>query len=322
MRILLVCSGNSELGISPIVKSQGDSLQKAGVNIEYFLVKGRGLAGYLKNIKRLKKYLAVSHFDLMHAHYGFCGIISHFGRKKKKLIVSFMGEDLLASYHFDGSYTLISRIYVKINLFFARKYFDFVIVKSAEMSKVLRMPANSAIIPNGVNPDVFRPIDKDKARKQLGISEDVKLVIFVSNPERPEKNYRLAKEAFDLLDVEKKEIRPVFNVPQEELPLYYNAADVLLLTSFHEGSPNVIKEAMACNCPIVATDVGDVKELLSGQDGCYISSFNRKDVADCLKKAILSGKKRTNCRAYITENLDSGRIAEKLINIYHSLLPL
>jgi teichuronic acid biosynthesis glycosyltransferase TuaC len=319
MRVLFVCSGNSEIGINPIVKSQGDSLLKAGIDIEYFLVKGRGLAGYLKNIRRLRKYIAASHFDLIHAHYGFSGIISHIVRKKEKLIVSFMGEDLLASYNFDGSYTLISKIYVKINLFFARKYFDFVIVKSAEMGKVLRMPDNSAVIPNGVNPDVFRPIDKDEARKQLGISEDIKLVIFVSNPARPEKNYRLAKEAFNLLDAEKKEIRAVYIVLQEELTVFYSAADVLVLTSFHEGSPNVIKEAMACNCPVVATDVGDVKEILNGHDGCYITSFNPKDVADCLKKAILYGK-RTTARTYITENLDSRRIAEKLIAVYQKLL--
>jgi teichuronic acid biosynthesis glycosyltransferase TuaC len=70
-----------------------------------------------------------------------------------------------------------------------------------------------------------------------------------------------------------------------------NAADLLLLTSLTEGSPQVIKEAMACNCPIVATDVGDIREIIGYTDGCYITTFKPSDVAVKIQAAFLLGKK-------------------------------
>ena len=110
------------------------------------------------------------------------------------------------------------------------------------------------------------------------------------------------------------------------LNLYYNSADLLLLTSFHEGSPNVIKEAMACNCPIVSTDVGDVKRLFGEYTRClYIHSFDPIDVAEKIKQASSSAKKhgQTNGRERIIElGLDSNTIAEKIIEVYNEVLKI
>lgn len=319
MRVVFVCSGNSTVGINPIVKSQGDSLIKSGIDIEYFTIQGRGIFGYLKNIYKLKYHLNHNKYDIIHAHYGFCGIISQFARKSEKLIVSFMGEDILASYNFNGSFTFISKLYVKINKFFANKYFDYSIVKSYEMSKELGNLENSVVIPNGVNLDDFQPLDKAKARKTLGISDEIKLILFAANPDRPEKNYKLALDAFNMLDIENTELRTAFNNPQREMIFYYNAADVLLLTSYHEGSPNVVKEAMACNCPIVSTDVGDVKELISSTQGSFITSFDAHQVADCLKEVLLSSQK-TNAKELIEKNLNSLIIAQKISSLYFRIL--
>jgi glycosyltransferase involved in cell wall biosynthesis len=319
MKVLFVCSGNSTVGINPIVESQGDSLLKSGINIEYFTVQGHGIYGYFKNIRKLKRHLRYNNYDIIHAHYGFCGIISQFARKSEKLIVSFMGEDILASYNFKGSFTFISKLYVKVNKFFAKKYFDYSIVKSCEMHKELGNLVNSSIIPNGVNTDEFKPIDKDEARKKLGISAEIKLLIFASNPDRPEKNYKLAVEAFNLLEIENTELRPVYNIPQREMVYYYNAADVLLLTSYHEGSPNVVKEAMACNCPIVSTDVGDVKEVISSTQGSFITSFDARQISDCLREVLFSSQK-TNGRDLIEKDLKSCLIARKINSLYLNTL--
>ena len=112
----------------------------------------------------------------------------------------------------------------------------------------------------------------------------------------------------------------MFNIDQEKLNLYYNAVDCLIPTSKYEGSPNVIKEAMACNCPIVSTDVGDVKWVIGETEGCYICSFEPEDVAEKIQKALNFGK-RTNGRQRIMDlGLDSGSVAEKLHSLYREIL--
>jgi teichuronic acid biosynthesis glycosyltransferase TuaC len=90
------------------------------------------------------------------------------------------------------------------------------------------------------------------------------------------------------------------------------------LTSLHEGSPNIIKEAMACNCPIVSTDVGDVRDVVSGTEGCYVTTYDPEDIAEKLKSA-LQFNKRTAGREKI-QHLDSNIIAHKIISIYKTIL--
>ena len=102
------------------------------------------------------------------------------------------------------------------------------------------------------------------------------------------------------------------------MSIYFNASDLVLLTSFWEGSPNVIKEAMACNVPIVSTDVGDVKEVIGKTEGCYITSFDPEDVAEKIKLALKFGKRTTGIEDI--KHLESSLIAKKIIKIYKSVL--
>ena len=113
---------------------------------------------------------------------------------------------------------------------------------------------------------------------------------------------------------------PLKDIPSDQVVYYYNAADVTLLTSLHEGSPNVIKEAMACNCPIVSTDVGDVKDVIADTDGCYITTYDPKDVVEKIKMALEFGKRTKGRERIVQAGLDSKTIANKIINIYHQVL--
>ena len=175
----------------------------------------------------------------------------------------------------------------------------------------------SQIIPNGIDFLQFYPIDKTAARKQLNIPLDLKIVLFACNPDRIEKNYKLAEDAVKSLRNSKVALKVVYDVNQQILNKYYNASDVILLTSFHEGSPNVIKEALACNRVIVSTDVGDVSQNIQNIKGCSICSFDPKDVAEKIKEAF----KNENSTGRISIiNLDNKVIAEKIINIYNQLL--
>ena len=150
-----------------------------------------------------------------------------------------------------------------------------------------------------------------------------KLILFASDPERTEKNFKLAEKAVVLLETDNVEMIPLVNIEQDRMKFYYSAADLLLLTSIYEGSPNVIKEAMACNCPIVSTDVGDVRSVIKGTDGCYLSSYDEHEMARLIAYTLkfASDGKRTSGRERIIKlGLDSESIAKKIEEVYRKVI--
>lgn len=305
MRVLFVSSGNSEAGISPIIKSQGESLKSAGIDLDYFTIVGKGTKGYLKNILRLRKFLRTNNCDLIHAHYSLSAIVASLSCKLS-MVVSLMGSD-----------TQMNIFWKRVIKLFYRFRWKVTIVKSARMKKSISLD-NAFVIPNGVDSELFKPIDKNIAKMKVGFNDKKRHIIFVANPERSEKNYPLAKKAVALINNDSVELNAVSSVNQSVIPYYMNAANILLLTSLWEGSPNVIKEAMACNCPIVSTDVGDVKEVIGKTEGCYICSYDPGDVVDKIKRALEFGK-RTDGREKI-KHLDQKIIAEKIIGVYNKVL--
>lgn len=325
MRILFVCSGNTKEGISPIIKNQGDSLKNNGVQMDYFLIKGEGFNGYLRSIKPLKKYLKNKKIDIIHAHYGLSGNIALLGKLRKiPLVVSYMGDDLLGENRKNGSYTILGKLFVLINKIQIKYFNNYSIVKSKEMLTVIkRNRRNISLIPNGVNFSVFRPYSRKIAKKELGFNNDELIILFVSDPDRAEKNYQLALKAVGLLKIQNIKFVVVSKVDQSQLYMYYNAANVLLLTSFHEGSPNVIKEAMACNCPTVSTDVDDVRWIFGNTKGYYITSFDPEEVAEKISLALDFVEKNNRTQGQhriISLGLDSISIAKKIIEVYQQIL--
>jgi teichuronic acid biosynthesis glycosyltransferase TuaC len=263
-----------------------------------------------------------SSFEIIHAHYGTSALVASFAKRKYGRVVSFMGDDILGSNRKNGTITGKSLFLAYVNKLNARFFYNYSIVKSAEMYDKLN-GLKKIIIPNGVNSDIFKPADKEKAAEKLKWDPQVKHVIFVSDPARAEKNYNLAKRSVDLINDKNIRLVSVSGIGQHDLVDFYNAADVLLLTSFHEGSPNVIKEAMACNCPVVSTNVGDVKILLENVDGCYVTDPDLQDVQKNILKAIDYRRQHryTNGRDKLMKmKLDSDSVAEKIIDLYKTLV--
>lgn len=310
MKVLFVSSGNKKETISSLILEQGESIKKAGLEISYYRIKGKGLKGYQHNIFLLRKYLKSNRFDVIHAHYSLSGYVATLAGAKP-LVVSLMGSDVKES--------MIWRILLRLFLTFS---WDACIVKSEDMKNTLRIK-NLKVVPNGVDLKFFFPLSKEVALEHLGWDRSKKHILFAADPDRKEKNFTLARKSFSLIDDRNTELHFLKNVSRSEIPYHYYASDVILLTSLWEGSPNVIKEAMACNCPIVSTNVGDVEWLLRDSPGHFITGFDPEDVANCIKLSLDKNKSpiKTNGRERIAKiGLDSETITNKIVELYKDLL--
>jgi len=306
MKVLVVTS-YTKGRISPFVKEQIDAIQEKNVTVEYFLIKTKGLAGYLSHLNKLIGEIKNFQPDLIHAHYGLSGLLANLQRQVP-VIITFHGSD-------------INIRWVKYLSGIANRFST----KSIFVSKILASSLSikePVVIPCGVPLRIFKHTSKEEARYKLKIDLNKKYILFSSAFDNTVKNYKLAKQAIDLID-EDISLLELIGYTREEVSLLMNACDVVLLSSFSEGSSQFIKEAMACNCPIVSTDVGDVSWVIGNTKGCFITSFDPKHVADKIKLALNFSKKvgKTNGRERIIElGFDSGIVAKKIIQVYQNVL--
>jgi glycosyltransferase involved in cell wall biosynthesis len=310
-RVLFVCSGNSKnFDVVPFIQAQADSLIELGHEVEFSTVKGRGALAYLSHVLILRRALNSSSYDVIHAHYSLCGFVAYLAGicSKTPVIVSLMGSDV------KGSGLLLGIIRC-----FTRYLWDATIVKSDDMHRSLRVDS-AEIIPNGINLGVFKPLLRNDCRVQLGWEVNKHYILFGADPQRPVKNYALAQKAYPLITTDNCEFHILGSIPHADIPIYLNACDVLLLTSKWEGSPNIIKEAMACGTPIVCTDVGDVRWLLEGLDGCYVASQDSADIADKLEKSLSFEGKTAGRERLIELNLDSENVARRIVKVYERVV--
>ena len=273
---------------------------------------------YLHAVTRLKE--RSSRANVIHAHYGYCGWVSRLQRQKP-VVVSFMGSDLLGVANTSGRITASSRLVVEIDRRLAR-FVDAVIVKSQQMARVLR-PVVAHVIPNGVDLDAFQPIDRSTARGRLGWHDGKRRVLFPGNPALPNKGFPLAQATVTVAASalgESVEIIPLTGIAPGQVPLYLNACDAMVLASYTEGSPNAVKEAMACNLPIIAVPVGDVAELLSGVESCAVCPRDPQVLGSELAR-VLQGSSRSNGHETIKARaLDLASVAHRVAEVYDDVV--
>ncbi|MFW5721195.1 MAG: glycosyltransferase family 4 protein [Bacteroidota bacterium] len=324
MKILFVSSGNhKDFNIAPFIKRQAESLEQNGHEVKFFTVQNKGITGYLKNIGNLKKTIKSDQFDIIHAHYTFNGLLALLTLTKKPIVVSYMGADTYGSYNRKGQIKPSSYINILIAIII-QPFINGIIVKSPNLKKRIFFNRKAYLIPNGININYFKNIGKEKARKYLNLKMESKVILFLGDKTNKRKNFHLISEAFKQVEAFKNlNLLAPYPVEPKKIIYYYNAADVLALSSYDEGSPNVIKEAMACNKPIVSTNVGDVEWLFGNTEGCYLSDFNPENVAKQLEKAICFSetKGETKGRDRIIElKLDASSVAKKITEVYREVL--
>ena len=324
MKVLFVASKNTfrySVGtITTQVAGPANALSRQNIQIDYFLVTQKGIKGYLKAIIYLTKYIHKhKDIDIIHAHNGLSGLVSSFAFHKKPIIVSFMGSDILGAFKLHG-YSIMGKILYLLHNFFSTVRYSLIIVKSVEMKQKIFSKWKCRIIPNGVDLTIFYPVPKKEARQHLNIPFGKKILLFVADPEVHGKNINLTKEIFQKIKNPQKQLLIVFGKTQKELNYFYNAADVLILTSHHEGSPNVIKEALACNLPIVSLDVGDVKEHFSKVNNCFIVNGDLTRTAKVIDYIFDNNLYSDSGRNYIKKYLSDEKIAKKMIKIYSEII--
>jgi len=290
------------------VKSQADSLNNKRIELKIVSIIGKGVWGYLKNIPQLRKQIMAFNPDIIHSHYFFCGIIAALASRKIPIVVSLMGSDTHQS--------KIMKLIIKL---FSDYKWTKTLVKSEDMKIRLGL-INAVVLSNGVDLNLFHPLDKKECRQKLGWDLDNKYVLFASNPDRKEKNFGLAQATIDKIKINFVELKIIYNIDHSQMPVYLNAADVLLLTSKWEGSPNIVKEAMSCNLPVVATKVGDIEYLFGNTEGYYYTDPDPDKLAEKINYVLNNDIKPNGRQRIIDLKLDSESIADKLIQLYQEVI--
>ncbi len=306
------------------VKRQVESLRELGVRCDVAYLRGyvsptaypRAALAFLAGTLRWR-----GKYRLVHVHAGETALAARCFLGPP-MLVSYCGDDLLGDPQDDGTIPARSRIRAGVLRAHAR-LFPATITKSREMHDRLSPAAQrrNTVLPNGVDPDLFAPLDHAEARQRLGWDLDERVALFAATkPDIPRKRRVLAEaacaRASDALGPIRLHVSGL--TPPDDMPVLMSAADCLLHTSSLEGSPNVVKEALMCNLPVVATASGDIPELLDGVDPSFVCAPDADSLAEGLVRC-LEEPRRSNGRGQLEGTLGSSAIARRLLEIYRRL---
>ncbi len=300
-----------DLAYGTFVGDQVEALRSAGLDVDVLFIDGRKSSlNYLWGISRFWKRLLKNRYDLVHAHYVFSGIIARM-QWCCPVVLTYHGSELgRASTHW---------LYILSK--WTSNIAQRVIVVSEPMKKRLQKDT-IYVIPCAINFEQISPIDREEARRQLNLPLDKPLALWAGEHWQPVKRVYIVEAAMKIVQQScpQAELIILSGQPHTVVPIYMSACDVLALTSAHEGSPMVIKEAMACNLPIVSVDVGDVAQVIEGVESCYLVEPTPEDVAAHLLK-ILRSPRRTRGREKIGY-LSADKITPQIIAVYESCMGL
>lgn len=273
---------------------------------------------FVRQIRAIRARIRSFRPDLLHAHFGTITALAAVVASNRPVVITFRGSDLNPSPS-DGAFrNALQKILSNSAAFLAR---GIIVVSTQLRSRLWFQRSKARVIPTGVDLKLFAPIDRECAREKLGWNHTAPVILFNAGLTPRVKRLDLAQVSFDLVRRNLPEARLHVlrgTTPHNDLPLYMNACDCLLLTSDFEGSPDIIKEALACNLPIVSVDVGDVKERVEGVSGVSIVERNPGLIADAACK-ILNAGSRSSGRLKIAE-LDADRVRDAVIAVYHDVL--
>ena len=295
----------SSFGI--FIKEQIDSLNDPEFQNDFIFINGweKGKVEYLRSVSKIKKL--VKKYDIVHCHHVYSAFTYLLSFSKKPFIFSLLGDI--------NSRPLIDKILFKICKIFSKK----VIYKNS-----LRSDPKMLYLPNGVNLNLFSEIDQIKAKKEIGLDPTKNYILFVSANGIKNKIKRFDKfeQIIKRLSERNYNFIPLVlqGVNREKVPYYYNASDLMLLTSDHEGSPNAVKEAMACNLPVVSTNVGNVSLMLENCKDSFVARLNTVDEMAELVVQSLNLNDHNGRDIIVAKELDMKSTAKKIEKLYREIM--
>ena len=318
-RVLFVAPATPAGPTTTFIRGDIAAIEKVGVVGRTFILGPRtSLWGLALDSKRFRREIAEFRPDLIHAHYGtmtamFCAIFA-----RQPLVITYQGSDLHPFVHKNPLRSPIGRVLSQITALRASR----IICVSLRLREALWWRQSRAcVLPSGVDMTLFKPIPKRRARAVLGWGEDERIVVSSAGTDPERKRLDLAQSAVALAEPLCGKIRLVVlegKTQQRDIAIIFSAADSFLLTSDSEGSPNIVKEAIACNLPVVSVDVGDVRERLVAVRPSRIVSRDPRDIAKALAEIVLTPQ-RSNGSEIIAE-VSAENIARKVLAVYRDAL--
>ena len=270
------------------VRDQVTALRRLGLMVDVFFTDPKkSRAEYAMRLKALRRVFAERTYDVINAQHTYCVIqirAATMGLKPKQTLVLTSHEGEILGPKTSPQPRLSPRHWVWLKRL-AVRFVDRLIVVNPELAARLRYTGPCSVIPPGIDLQRFAPMDPKSAKDKLNMPNEQPFVFFPSDPSRPGKRHDLFLDAVARI-TQPVNVRAAGDIPPDQMPTYLNAADVVVLTSVYEASPMAIKEAMACNRPIVSTRVGDVAELFDGLDGHFLSTWDPVDIATCIERAL------------------------------------
>ncbi len=327
MRVIQIIGGqkparNSRHNI--FVHRQVDSLRALIPDMDVIYAGlGANLIDMINLVKKLRYAVKAFKPDIVHTQYAtMTGAVTIGNCNPIPTVISFGGDEIYGTYvNAHSTRSLRTSLARRCSEYCARQA-TVCVGKNETMRSVLQQwgAKRVEVIPNGVDLDLFCELDLQSCRKQLGLKRDVLYVVFSVRGNDYVKRRDLAEKAVELCRLNAScqvELLILDNIAPNLMPFYLNAANVLLLCSNHEGSPNIVKEALACNRPVVSTDVGDVRERFRAVKGLFLVRQHPLDIAEALTMAM--SLKRSNGRDFIM-NLSEEMVAKQLFCLYQSIL--
>ena len=290
----------------PFVRDQVEALRGlGGVDVELFTF-GQGARAYLKAARDLRRRYRGERFDIVHAHYGLAGI-SSLAIRDTPHVVTFHGTDLAHPQVGPLSRRLARRIALPAPV-------------SAHLARAglpgLLGRKRIAVLPAGVNVDRFARIDRRAARERLGLDPDGRYLLFPADPARPEKRFDRAEL---LAGATGATLLTYGNRPPADVPILINSSNAVLVTSEREGFGLATLEALACDVPVLATDVGVAPLALSGIAGTHCGPFDSAVWRPALEPHLAAADPRIEGRARAVL-FDRNRFAERVLKAYQDVL--
>lgn len=322
MKILFVTNGyptSKHPEYCVFTKEQIESLSRySEIQSDIYFINARekGKMEYVRSIPRL--FGLIRNYDIIHAFHGLAFILVFVLCPRKKIVVSFLNS--IDNEYGEGG--IFSKVLVWITK---------IIIKKNNITKIFKdkipqhVSTNCYYLPNGVDLSKFYPITKSEAKNKLLLADNKRYILFVSSKSmyRKQKRYDIFYNIMKRLKEEFADVEELLLVgePRDKIIYYFNSADLHLLTSDYEGSPNSVKEALACSIPVITTPVGNVSDILEDVPNCQVaSSFEEDELYNLTKSFLVKVPKRVDLRQYlILKKFDMESKARELYAIYKSL---